>query len=219
MSTGADHPTDGDELVRRASAGDRDALAILVKRARIEGAREAQGQLVRVIRPGIQEHIRTYLVRRYRPSIVASWLEDLTQDAVVRVLFTLTDLQDELWPWALAIARSTASKRVRAEIAMRRLQDALRALSEGSDDPPEEPAVPPEQEALTVYLRRACKIVAAELEGAQRQAFVLRLEGVPPREIARTLGLDPKSVYTWKRRHQRMVVARCNELSAKDREP
>jgi RNA polymerase sigma factor (sigma-70 family) len=220
MLIGADHPTDGEELARRASAGDRDALAILVARARNKGAREAQGQLARVVRPGIQEHIRRYLVQRCRPSIVASWLEDLTQDAVVRVLLGLAALQGEFWPWALVIARNVACRRVRAEIGMRRLKDALRSMSGDSDepvDPREETSVVLEYEELAVHLRRACDIVLSELDGDQRQAFVLRLEGVAPREIARTLQVNPQNVYNWKFRHRRMVVQRCQELAAKER--
>jgi RNA polymerase sigma factor (sigma-70 family) len=220
VATGTDASTDGEELARRASAGDRDALAILVTRAQRKGAREAQGQLVRVVRPGIQEHIRRYLAQRCRPSIVASWLEDLTQDAVVRVLLGLASLRGEFWPWALVIARNIACQRLRAEIGMRRLKDALRSMSGDLDepvDPRDETSATLEQEELMVHLRRACELVLSELEGAQRQAFAMRLEGVAPREIAKILRVNPQSIYNWKHRQQRMVVARCEELSAKER--
>jgi len=215
VSSEADHLADGEELARRASAGDREALAILVRRARGKGAREAQGKLVRVVRPGIQEHIRRYLAQRCSPSLVASWLEDLTQDAVIQVLLGLVNLRGEFWPWALSIARNTACKRVRAEIGMRRLKDALRSMSGDSGelvDPHEDVAAALEQEALATHLRRACELVLSELEGDQRRAFVLRLEGVAPKEIAKTLRVNPQSVYNWKHRHQSMVVARCEEL-------
>jgi RNA polymerase sigma factor (sigma-70 family) len=220
VATETDPPTDDEDLVKRASAGDRDALSILVTRAQRKGARAAQGQLVRIVRPGIQEHIRRYLAQRCPPSTVASWLEDLTQDAVVRVLLRLADLRGELWPWALVIARNVACQRVRAEIGMQRLKDALRTLSGDQDDPVdprEDSSFTVEYEELAVHVRRACEIVLSELEGEQRQAFALRLEGVAPREIARTLRVNPQSVYNWKLRHRRMVVQRCEALAAKDR--
>jgi RNA polymerase sigma factor (sigma-70 family) len=219
VSTGSDEELNDGELAGRASAGDRDALATLVTRAACKGAREAQGKLVQVIRPGIQEHIRRYLAQRCPPSTVASWLEDLTQDAVVRVLLGLGNLRGEVWPWALSIARNTACERLRAEIAMRRLKEALRSMSDGliePVDPREETSAAREHEELAEYLRLACESVAAELDGLQRRAFVLRLEGRAPKEIAKILHVNPQSVYNWKHRHLRMVVARCAELSEKD---
>lgn len=221
VSTGADHSSQGVELERRASAGDRDALAILLTLARCEGACEAQGRLVRVVRPGIQEHIRRYLTQRCRPSILASWLEDLTQDAVIRVMLGLANLRGEFWPWALAIARNTACRRVRAEVGMQRLKDALRDVSgdaEEAVDPHNETSVTLEQEELAVHLRRACEIVLSELEGDQQRAFALQLEGMAPKAIAKALGVKPQSVYNWKHRHQRIVAERCKELSAQGRE-
>jgi DNA-directed RNA polymerase specialized sigma24 family protein len=130
------------ELAKRASMGDPAALATLVLRAQGHGAREACGQLMGVLRPAIQRHIRSYLGQRCSPSTVASWLEDLTQDAVVRVLLELPELRGELWPCALTIARNTACERVRAEASRRRAKDTLRRASE-SDAPGSQKSMTP----------------------------------------------------------------------------
>jgi hypothetical protein len=134
MPNGVNSEGDGVELaqlVKRASAGDTDALAMLITRARSKAARAAKASLVRVVRPAIREYIRQYLAQRCSPSMVARWLDELTRNAVVWVLLGLPTLVGEFWPWALTNARNTACMRLRMEHGRRRLKDAQQSSSGG----------------------------------------------------------------------------------------
>lgn len=158
------------ELVRRAQAGDADALRTLVRQAY---------PLVR----------RWALVRTGDPTEA----DDLTQDVLVHVMQKLDAFQGSgrFTTWLYTVVRRSAADRFRREGRRRRLEGDPRTAGEVA---PESGATPLQQAAAG----EAMNLIEAffhRLPDRQREIFDLAdLQGLSSPEIAERLGIEPVSV-------------------------
>ena len=151
--------------------------------------------------------LRTLLVRGLRYAL-ASWpnvdeatVEDLAQDALLRVLKGLDSFRGEsrFTTWAQKIAVNVAF----TELRRRRWQDiSLDDLgaSQDTDFMPDtlvDPSADPEKQALQrTLLDTLSEVIATELTDKQRQALVaVRIHGMPLAEVARRMGTNRNALY------------------------
>lgn len=150
------------------------------------------------------ESLRTYLLgvlpgslRRYGP-VPDHLLEDLVQDALLRVLDRLDDFEgrSRFTTWVTTIAVRTAL----TELRRRRWKDvSLEDVTRGDGFDPEDPGVEaadPESQAARHGIVRALESILTErLSERQRGAIVAELRGMPQAEIGRRLGISRNAVY------------------------
>lgn len=131
-----------------------------------------------------------------RAGVDEALIEDLTQDALVKVLGGLSSFQGEsrLTTWAITIAVRVAF----TELRRARWKDvSLDQLTE--DVPGWSPQAagtnPEEQAAKQAVLAVMDQVLREELTDRQRQALVAELRGMPQVEIAAQLGLTRNALY------------------------
>lgn len=171
----------------------------LVERAWLEELRAdgpdaaaAQADLREVLRRGLHRALRGWA------GVDEATIEDLTQEALLRVLDRLDSFRGEsrFTTWAMAIAVRLAF----TELRHARWRDvSLEVLTGGGGAGPPEPVDPmpgPEQQsqrqAVLGMLRR---VVDRDLTDRQRTAIVAELKGMPQAEIARQLGISRNALY------------------------
>ena len=166
-------PTAGEldlELVRRAQAGDADALRTLV------------GQAYPLVR-------RWALVRTGDPTEA----DDLTQDVLVHVMQKLDAFQGNgrFTTWLFTVVRRAAADHFRREARRRRLEAHPRTLAEAAP----ESGVTPLQEVAAGESLELIEDFFHRLPARQREIFDLAdLQGLSSPEIAERLGIEPVSV-------------------------
>ncbi len=181
-------------LVRRAQAGDQDALRSVVERAY---------PLVR----------RQALVHTGDPTDA----DDLTQDVLIQMIRKLDAFHGEsrFTTWLYVITRNAAVDRHRNRHRRARLADepaAYEALvpSEAED---------PSRHAERAELRALLRAFFEELPERQREVFdLVELQGLPAREAAERMGLEPVSVrahlFKARKRLRARILAEHPELGA-----
>ncbi len=127
-----------------------------------------------------------------------SFLEDVVQDSLVRILDRLQQFEgrSRFLTWATSIAIRVAM----SELRRRHWKDvSLDALIADSDFTPESaidddsgPDAKLEQQAI---LDKMHAVIQSELTGKQRTALLAELKGMPQDEIARHLGSNRNAVY------------------------
>ena len=133
-----------------------------------------------------------------RPRADEAFLEDATQDAVLRVLDRLDSFagRSRFVTWATSIAIHVAM----SELRLARWKDvSIETLTADRDrayEPPADPAPSPaethERHAMLDALRRT---IDTALSPRQRTALLAELRGMPMDEIARQLGSNRNAVY------------------------
>jgi RNA polymerase sigma-70 factor (ECF subfamily) len=150
------------------------------------------------------ESLRSYLLRvlpgslrRYGP-VPEHLLDDLVQDALLRVLDRLEDFEgrSRFTTWVTTIAVRTAL----TELRRRRWKDVSLsdvALADGFDpgEPSGDEADPESQAARRGVVRALGSILEERLSERQRGAIVAELRGMPQAEIGRRLGISRNAVY------------------------
>jgi len=124
------------------------------------------------------------------------FIEDMTQEGVVKVLGGLTTFRGDsrFTTWAITIAVRVAFTELRRarwrDVSLDRLvEDAPARLPTA---PPAEDSSPDARQAVLAELHR---VVATGLTDRQRQALVAELRGMPQAEIAAQLGLTRNALY------------------------
>lgn len=135
---------------------------------------------------------------RGRPGVDDAFLEDVTQDAVLKILDALPTFggRARFTTWAMAIAVRAAL----TELRRRRWRDvSLDAMSAEGELTPEraiDPSLGPEkrhaQQGVFDALRR---LIDTSLTDRQRTAIQAEMAGLPMEEIARQLGSNRNAVY------------------------
>lgn len=150
------------------------------------------------------ESLRAYLLRvlpgslrRYGP-VPDHLLDDLVQDALLRVLDRLDDFEgrSRFTTWVTTIAVRTAL----TELRRRRWKDVSLsdvAFADGFElGRPDGDDLDPESEAARQGILRALESILRErLSDRQRGAIVAELRGMPQAEIGRHLGISRNAVY------------------------
>jgi RNA polymerase sigma-70 factor (ECF subfamily) len=141
------------------------------------------------LRHAMRKGVRRAVANRAGADVV----EDLTQEAVMKVMGALATFRGEsrFTSWAITIAvrvtfaelRRARWKDISLDQCVERSFDAS-AVGAG--------AAPPQREAMLVELERA---IATHLTARQRSALVAELKGMPLAAIARDLGSNVNSVY------------------------
>jgi len=160
----------GPDLVRKASAGDPDAL-----RSLIEGAYP----MVR----------RWALVHTGNPADA----EDLTQDVLVHVIQRLDTFAgtSRFSTWLYTVTRNAATDRLRRQARRSRKMNDPRSHVSMAPDEAEDPAATADRS----HIRAVIEVFFEELPGRQREVFELaELQGLPSPEIAEMLGIEAVSV-------------------------
>ena len=151
--------------------------------------------------------LRAFLVRGLRyalaswPAVDGATLEDLAQEALLKILNGLDSFRGEsrFTTWAQKIAVNVAF----TELRRRRWQEvSLEDLSASSpgDFVPEalvDPVADPEKQALQRSLLETLRqAIEVELTDRQRQALVAaRIQGMPLAEVARRMGTNRNALY------------------------
>ena len=175
--------------------------------------------------------LRSRLVRglRYamadRPNVTEADIEDLVQDALVRILDGLDSFRGEsrFTTWAQKIAVRVAF----TELRRRRWKDvSLQDLISQYDDVDltptvlTDPAASPEQQATRqMMLEMVHRLIAEELTERQRQAMTaVMMGGMSLEEVARRMGTNRNALYKLlhdaRRKLQKRMIA--EGLSAQD---
>ena len=151
--------------------------------------------------------LRGILVRGLRvalanqPKVSEDDLEDLTQDALVKILAALDSFRGEsrFTTWAHKIAIRVAL----TELRRRRWRDvSLDSLIHSTDadflpDTLADPAAGPEEQAIQrMVLETMRRVIAEDLTDKQRQALVAtRVHDMPLEEVARRMGTNRNALY------------------------
>lgn len=132
------------------------------------------------------------------PLVDEAFLEDIVQDALVRILGRLQQFEgrSRFLTWATAIAIRIAM----SELRRRRWQDiSLDAVIENADFTPEraaeDDAGPHAQWAQKTILDAMHDVIQNQLTEKQRAVLLAELKGMPQDEIARHIGSNRNAVY------------------------
>jgi RNA polymerase sigma-70 factor (ECF subfamily) len=158
--------------------------------ARAGPARDgAVAELREVLRRGLGKALRGH------PGADDAFLEDITQDAVLKVLDGLPSFRgsSKFTTWAIAVAVRVAF----SELRRARWRDvSLGGLTEGGlvSEPVTQPATAAraERDELIALMRR---VMNTDLTERQRFLLVAELDGVPQAELAARLGLNRNALY------------------------
>lgn len=126
-----------------------------------------------------------------------SFVEDVVQDALLRILDRLDTFQGQshFTTWALAIAIRVAFSELRrrewGHVSLEELRERQGALHEERD-----PSPGPDEDTDRRELHRLIRVVIeSELTQRQRDVMLCELNGMPQEEIARQLGTNRNNVY------------------------
>ena len=151
--------------------------------------------------------LRAFLVHGLRyalaswPAVDGATLEDLAQEALLKILNGLDSFRGEsrFTTWAQKIAVNFAFTELRRRRWQEVSLDDLGASSQ-ADFVPEalvDPSADPEKQALQRRLLETLRqTIATELTDRQRQALVAaRIQGMPLAEVARRMGTNRNALY------------------------
>jgi RNA polymerase sigma-70 factor (ECF subfamily) len=149
---------------------------------------EAIADLREILQRGLQKGLNS------RAHVDASFIEDMTQDSVVKVLNSLDKFRGEskLTTWAISIAIRVAF----SELRRARWRDvSFDDLAESARDPaaaiaPTDSA--PEKEEMIAVMRH---VIENDLTERQRYVLIGELNGIPQVELCDRLKLSPNALY------------------------
>ncbi|MGI9456175.1 MAG: RNA polymerase sigma factor, partial [Aeoliella sp.] len=135
---------------------------------------------------------------RHRPDVATAALDDIVQEAQLKILENLDQFEgrSQFTTWATTIAMRTAY----SELRKRRWKDvSLEQVlnhDQGADnlavDTEATPAATSDKAGLVADMYR---VIQEELTPKQREALLTELKGMPLQEIARNTGSTPGAVY------------------------
>ncbi len=154
--------------------------------AQAQALADLRAQLLR----GVGAGLRSY------PQVDAAFLEDVVQDALVKILDRLEQFEgrSRFLTWATAIAIRMGL----TELRRRRWKDvSLDAFLEdsGGGGVAAEPSTADGQTARRALVAKLQELMANALTEKQRRVMVAELHGLPQQEIARELGSNRNAVY------------------------
>jgi len=147
---------------------------------------DLRAQLIRGVGAGLRSH----------PQVDAAFLEDVVQDALVRILDRIDQFEgrSRFLTWATAIAIRIGL----TELRRRRWKDvSLDTFLEDSSDQagPSEPSNAEGHSDRRALVGKMQELMANALTEKQRRVLVAELHGLPQQEIARELGSNRNAVY------------------------
>ncbi|VTT98838.1 rna polymerase sigma 70 : Uncharacterized protein OS=Sorangium cellulosum So0157-2 GN=SCE1572_05510 PE=4 SV=1: Sigma70_r2: Sigma70_r4_2 [Gemmataceae bacterium] len=155
---------------------------------------EAEEAAVAELREVLHRGLRRALAGRAAAD--DGFIEDVTQDGVLKVLGGLTTFRGDsrFTTWAVTVAVRVAF----TELRRARWKDvSLDRLVE--DAPARQPAAPPtdtpSRDARQALLAEMRRVIDADLTDRQRQALVAEFKGMPQAEIATRMGLTRNALY------------------------
>jgi RNA polymerase sigma-70 factor (ECF subfamily) len=147
-----------------------------------------------------------YLTRRLGDR---DWAEEVAQETFVRALRQETIVNERAW--VFAVAHNLVRDGARRDARNRRHLELLAAEQRDADDTEEE-----QTQERAAQLRHARQALAALTE-RDRQALLLKEEGLDYQEIADVLGIEKSSVGTTLSRARRRLAESYEELTASGR--
>lgn len=146
-----------------------------------------------------------YLTRRLGDR---DWAEEVAQETFVRALRQDTIVNERAW--VFAVAHNLVRDGARRDARNRRHLELMAAEARESDaDVADEEQTPERAERL-----RLARQALAGLTGRDRQALLLKEEGLDYQEIADVLGIEKSSVGTTLSRARRRLAESYEELAA-----
>ena len=153
--------------------------------------------------PEALEQLRALLLRGLRRAFASkagddAFLEDIAQDALVRILDRLDQFEgrSQFTTWAMAVAVRLATSQLRRkhtqDISLDGLTGSNSLKIEFADDSAEKPSAGIERTSLLGKLQ---ELIDECLTDRQRWAIQALLNGVPIEEIARRTDSNPNAVY------------------------
>lgn len=153
--------------------------------------------------PEALEQLRALLLRGLRRAFASkagddAFLEDIAQDALVRILDRLDQFEgrSQFTTWAMAVAVRLATSQLRRkhtqDISLDGLTGSNSLKIEFADDSAEKPSAGIERTSLLGKLQ---ELIDECLTDRQRWAIQALLNGVPVEEIARRTDSNPNAVY------------------------
>jgi RNA polymerase sigma factor (sigma-70 family) len=153
--------------------------------------------------PEALEQLRAILLRGLRRAFASkagddAFLEDIAQDALVRILDRLDQFEgrSQFTTWAMAVAVRLATSQLRRkhtqDISLDGLTGSNSLRIEFADDSVENPSAGIERNSLLGKLQ---ELIDEHLTDRQRWAIQALLNGVPIEEIARRTDSNPNAVY------------------------
>lgn len=143
-----------------------------------------------------------YLTRRLGDR---DWAEEVAQETFVRALRQETIVNERAW--VFAVAHNLVRDGARRDARNRRHLELLAAEARSTEEPAADQSL--EQAERLALARRAL----AELSERDRQALLLKEEGLDYQEIADVLGIEKASVGTTLSRARRRVAEAYERLS------
>lgn len=165
-------------------------------RAWVDELRQGKESALVDLREALLRNLRKAL--SHRPRADESFLEDVVQDALMRILDRLNQFQgrSQFVTWATAITVRIAMDQLRR---LRWRDVSLSEMMAEADSPPEpaiDAASTPDAQARGREIVQALRhAVENELTGKQRIALLAEMKGMPQVEIARRLGSNRNAVY------------------------
>jgi len=153
--------------------------------------------------PEALEQLRALLLRGLRRAFASkagddAFLEDIAQDALVRILDRLDQFEgrSQFTTWAMAVAVRLATSQLRRkhtqDISLDGLTGSNPLKIEFADDSAAKPSAGIERSSLIGKLQ---ELIDDRLTDRQRWAIQALLNGVPIEEIARRTDSNPNAVY------------------------
>jgi RNA polymerase sigma-70 factor (ECF subfamily) len=146
----------------------------------------ALSDLRRVLLVGLKAGLKA------RPDLVESLLEDVVQEALLRILRSLAQFQhrSRFVTWATAVAIRVAL----TELRKRKWRDVSleKLVADSGFEPASVSPANPERQAL---LEAMDKVIATGLTEKQRAVLLAEIKGMPQVEIARQTGASVNAVY------------------------
>jgi RNA polymerase sigma-70 factor (ECF subfamily) len=146
----------------------------------------ALSDLRRVLLIGLKAGLKS------RPDFVESILEDVVQEALIRILQSLAQFQhrSRFVTWATAVAIRVAL----TELRKRKWRDVSleKLVADSGFQPASARAANPERQALLEAMHH---VIATELTEKQRTVLLAEIKGMAQVEIARQMGSSVNAVY------------------------
>ncbi|MBI1311247.1 sigma-70 family RNA polymerase sigma factor [bacterium] len=155
------------------------------------------------LQPQALEQLRDLLLRGLRRAFLSkasddAFVEDVTQDALVRILDRLDQFEgrSRFSTWAMSVAVRLATSELRRkrtrDISLDGITDGNALRIEFADESTEQPSASAERNSLLSKLQ---ELIDERLTDRQRWAIQALLNGVPIEEIARRTDSNPNAVY------------------------
>lgn len=130
-----------------------------------------------------------------KPGVNAEFLEDVTQDALIKILSKIDTFEgrSKFTSWALSIAIRVAFSEFRKKqwnnVSLEHLMDQGKSFEERSQVTPYSSAV------LSGAVKTLHSLIETRLSELQRKVLTAELHGMPQDEIAEQLGTNRNAIY------------------------